>query len=453
VANGGHRVKRNPLSVIRNYLAMNDFFAFTRKHYGLIVAVAFAAGGAAGALFGVAGATMADNLQNFFAERGLTVRWLDSRSSPAPSAAVPEAAIQKVVEEESAVIKVVENVNPAVVSIAISKDLSQYPGAGPNLLPFDDFFGFGLPFPAPSRPTPPAPGSQNNLQRIGGGSGFIIEPDGLIVTNRHVVADESAVYTVILSDGQEYAAEIVARDPVLDVALVRIGAQNLPTVRLGDSDNLRIGQTVIAIGYALAEYGNTVTKGVVSGSGRRVIAGDGLGSSEVIEEAIQTDAAINPGNSGGPLINIRGEVIGINTAVSGEGQLVGFAIPVNNARQTIESVRQHGRIIRPWLGVRYVPVTARLAEQNRLPVSYGALVSRGAEPGVLAVMPGSPADKAGLAENDLILEINGKKLENKDSLGKEIARYEVGQEISLKVLHQGQEKILSVKLEEFPANP
>jgi len=353
-----------------------------------------------------------------------------------------------VVKEESAIIDVVKNANPAVVSIVIKKDLSQLQNTGPQFFPFGDIFDFGFPTVDPR--------GENDIdaepffQRVGGGSGFIVESGGLIVTNKHVVSDESALYTVVLSDGSEYEATVVGRDPVFDLALLDIEADNLPTLRLGDSDSLQIGQSVVAIGYALAEYGNTVTTGVVSGVGRRVEAGDGRGMSEVLEEAIQTDAAINPGNSGGPLLDLRGNVVGINTAVSSEGQLLGFAIPINQLKNTIETVQREGRIVRPWLGVRYIPVTPRLAELNNLSVTYGALILRGDTQDELAVIPGSPADKADLQENDIVLEIDGKKLEDKDSLVKIISSYHVGDTIEVLLLHDGEEKTVEIKLEEFP---
>ena len=355
-------------------------------------------------------------------------------------------------DEESAVIDVVAKVNPAVVNISILKDIARFSRSTDD--PFADFFfEFGFPF---ARPRPaPRPEPENrapDFQPVGGGSGFLIEPNGLIVTNRHVVEDDDAKYQISLADGKEYAATVVAKDPVLDVALIKIEGADLPTLALGDSDKLKLGQTVIAIGNALSEFGNTVTRGVVSGIGRRVEAGNGRGLSEVIEEAIQTDAAINPGNSGGPLLNFAGEVVGINTAVSREGQLVGFAIPINNVKRTIESVRATGRIVRPWLGVRYVPITPRLAELNKLTVTYGVLIIRGESVEELAVIPGSPADKAGLMENDIILEIDGAKLEERDALAKTIAQHSVSDKVKLKVLHRGAEKEVTVTLGEFPTN-
>ncbi len=356
----------------------------------------------------------------------------------------------RLVDEETATMRVVDATNGAVVSIAIYKDISSFPQ---NIsLPLDDFFGMNLPFRFEPEPVAPRTktSSTSTVEQVGGGSGFIIQPNGLIVTNRHVVDDEDATYRVVLADGTEYPADVIAKDPVLDVALIKIDAKkDLPTLHLGDSDRLKPGQTVIAIGNALSEFGNTVTRGVVSGIGRRVEAGNSMGTTEVLDEAIQTDAAINPGNSGGPLLNIAGEVVGVNTAVSVQGQSLGFAIPINSLKKTIESVQKTGRIIRPWLGVRYIPVTPRLAEMNKLSVTYGALVSPGQTIEEVAVIPGSPADKAGIVENDIILSINGKKLDEKDSLAKHISQYNVGEKVTLTILHKGKEKTITLTLEEF----
>jgi len=348
------------------------------------------------------------------------------------------------VEEESATIDAVEKVSPAVVSIIISKDLSKYYSqSGPNIFPFDDFFDFGFPF-GFSQPNLP-----EGKQEVGGGTGFIISSDGIILTNKHVVSDNKAEYTVLMSDGKKYDAKVLGTDLTNDIAVVKIDAKDLPVVELGDSDSLKIGQTVIAIGYALGEYNNTVTKGVISGLNRSIIAGDNQGSSEKLEGIIQTDAAINPGNSGGPLINLSGQVIGINTAINREGQLIGFAIPINTAKSVIDSVTKYGRIIRPYLGVRYIPITKSLAEKNNLPVDYGILIVRGENIDELAITPGSPADKAGLTENDIILEVNGVKLDESHSLAKEIAKYKPGDQVTLKILHDGQEQEITVTLEEY----
>jgi serine protease Do len=244
---------------------------------------------------------------------------------------------------------------------------------------------------------------------------------------------------------------VLARDTVIDLALMKIDAQDLPALTLGDSDALELGQTVVAIGNALGEFSNSVTRGIVSGVRRRIVAGGTLSGSEVIEEAIQTDAAINPGNSGGPLLTLDGMVVGVNTAVSERGQSVGFAIPINVAKQSIESVRQSGRIIRPFLGVRYTVITPEFAEKNRLPVDYGALVTRGSEPGAVAIVPGSPADKAGIVENDIILEADGTKIDLDHSLVGIIGRHKVGDTLDFKLYHKGDTETVAVTLAEMPA--
>lgn len=350
----------------------------------------------------------------------------------------------KVIEEESSTTKVVKEVSPSVVSIIITKDLSQiYNYTGP--LPNEDLFGFPFNF-FFQQPQQPAP---QGKQEIGGGTGFVINQDkGLILTNRHVVADTEAEYTVLSNDGRRFPAQVVARDTVNDMALVQIQDKTLPAVTLGDSDSLQIGQTVIAIGNALGEYRNTVTKGVISGIGRNVVA-SGSGGSESLEGVIQTDAAINPGNSGGPLVSLQGQVIGINTAINREGQLIGFAIPSNEAKRLIDSYAKYGRIVRPYLGIRYVMITPQLVEANKLEVDYGALLVRGQTTQELAVVPGSPADKAGLVENDIILEIDGQKIDQDHSLVKALSKYQPGDAVKLKVYSKGESKDVTVTLEEF----
>lgn len=336
---------------------------------------------------------------------------------------------------DSATIEAVKKATPAVVSIVVTKELSNfYNITGP-------FWFFGNNFiPDITKP--------KQKQKIGGGTGFIVTTDGLILTNKHVVSDDTAEYTVVLNDERKFQAKVLAKDPINDLAVIKIDGENLPTISLGDSSQIEIGQTVIAIGYTLSEYSNTVTRGVISGVNRTLTASDGyFGSEVIIEEALQTDAAINPGNSGGPLLNLQGEVIGINTAVNREGEAIGFALPINIAKKVIDSVQKYGKIVRPYLGIRYVQLNEKIAKANNLSVNYGAIILRGQNPEELAVIPGSPADKAGLVENDIILEINGKKLD-RYSLAYELQRYNVGDEITLKVLHKGEEKTVKVKLEE-----
>ena len=360
-------------------------------------------------------------------------------------------------DESQLTVDVVKHVSPAVVSIIVSKDVSKMYNQTGSLSPFEEFFKeFGglPPETVPQQPAAPAPKSRpnKNMQVVGGGSGFIVRADGLIVTNKHVVDDDAAEYAVVLNNGKQYSAKVLAKDAYLDVAVIKIEATGLPTVSFGNSDNLAIGQTVVAIGNALGEYKNSVTRGIVSGIKRRVVAGTNGGGSEVIEEAIQTDAAINPGNSGGPLLNLSGEVVGINTAVNQQGQAVGFALPINSVKNIIVSVEKTGRIVRPWLGVRYVLVNKEIAEANKISVDYGALLIKGTKSAELAVMPGSPADKAGLAENDIILEVNGKKVTEENTLSTLVGKFKVGDEINLKVLHKGETKDVKLKLEELPTS-
>ena len=350
---------------------------------------------------------------------------------------IKEKTIKSLIEEEGATIRAVNKTLSSTVNILITKDLSQYYNqTGPFIFPFDSFGGV--------QPKQYTDKGGSKKTEIGGGSGFIISSDGLILTNKHVVSDPNAEYSVILSNDKKYSAKIIALDPFMDLAILKIDAKNLPVVTLGNSDKLLTGQTVIAIGYSLSEYQNTVTKGIVSGMKRRVSA-----QGETIDEAIQTDAAINPGNSGGPLINLKGEVIGINAAVNRQGQLIGFAIPINSAKRAIESVKKYGKIVRPWLGVRYILLNKRISEANNLSVNYGALLVRGSSATDFAVLPNSPADKAGLKEKDIILEVGGKKIDENNSLAKLIGVRSVGEKINLKILRQGKKIIVSVTLGEY----
>lgn len=323
-----------------------------------------------------------------------------------------------VLEESNAIITASEKVSPSVVSI-VSKQVYQ------------DIFG-------------------RSYESSGAGTGFIITSDGLIITNKHVVADESTQYTVVLSDGRNFDAVVQSRDTYLDFAVIKIDAKDLPVVELGDSDEMQIGQWVVAIGNALGQFQNTVTVGVISAKNRQIDATDSSGrNSETLDNLLQTDAAINSGNSGGPLTNLKGQVIGINTAVASQAQGIGFAIPINSIKSALDSIKETGKIVRPYLGVRYVMITKDIAEQNDLSVDYGALIIRGNGLGQVAVVPGSPADKAGLVENDIILEVNGEKVGSNSGLVALVSKYKVGEEVTLKVLSKGDEKTVKVKLEEM----
>lgn len=340
------------------------------------------------------------------------------------------------VNEQSAVVDVVKRASPAVVSIIISKDLNKLPDYSSSPFSFDPFFQ--------SRNSQ---SQEPNIQEIGGGSGFIITDDGLIATNKHVVDDPEASYTVLTNDGKRYEAKVLSRDPVNDLALVKIEATGLPTLSLGDSTDLEIGQRVIAIGNSLGQYQNTVTTGIVSGIGRTITA-SGTSGSEQLEGVIQTDAAINPGNSGGPLLDVGGSVIGLNTAIDSEGQLLGFALPVADLKSDLDSFKKFGSIVKPFLGVRYVLVNQAIKDEKKLTVDYGALVIGGGTASTPAVQPNSAAAKAGIKENDIILEVNGKKIDQDHSLAGMLKNYNPNDVVKMKILSGGTEKEVAVTLGE-----
>ena len=347
---------------------------------------------------------------------------------------------------EDSIVNAIDKNSDAVISIIVSKDLPiiencPYNPFGDLPPEFQDFFG-NLKFQRPCQ-------NGTKEQEIGGGSGFIVSEDGLVITNKHVVSDESASYTVLTNDGEKYPATVLALDPVQDIAIVKIktDSKNLPTVNLGDSDSVRLGQTAIAIGNALGEFRNTVSVGIISGLARSIEA-SGSDGIEHLEGLIQTDAAINPGNSGGPLLNLKGEVIAINTAVARNAENIGFAIPINQAKRALESVEKTGKISVPYLGVRYIQISKELSEKENLPVSEGALV-RGGEDGP-AIVSNSPAAKAGLKTEDIITAINSEKITETKTLLGIIQKHNVGDVVRLSILREGKKQEISVKLEARP---
>ncbi|MBI4029869.1 trypsin-like peptidase domain-containing protein [Candidatus Berkelbacteria bacterium] len=328
---------------------------------------------------------------------------------------IPTFKTEKIVlEESSAVIEVAKKVTPAVVSITSKRTLA-------------DIFG-------------------NLAEQKGGGTGFIITSDGLVVTNKHVVADEKASYMVFTQDGENFSATIKAKDPFNDLAVLKIDANSLPVVELGDSDRLEIGQQVVAIGNALGEFQNSVTTGVISAKERKIEVEDG----STLEGLLQTDAAINPGKSGGPLVNLKGQVVGINTAVAAKGiaEGIGFALPINTVKTGLDGVQKTGKIKRPFLGVRYLPVTKEVKEAADLSVDFGVLIYSD-NPRAPAVVPGSPADKAGVIKNDIITHINNEKIDEKKGLARLIQQYQPGDEVELTIVRDKREFKLKVKLGEF----
>jgi len=360
------------------------------------------------------------------------------------ASSIPVDKRQLVVQESSAVIGVAKAVSPAVVSIT-----SQSVQSG--------FFG-----------------TQQQVE--GAGTGMIVKSDGLILTNRHVVDDDTASYTVVLSNGKTYPAKVVAKDTINDLAFVQISASNLPTVQLADSSQVEVGQQVVAIGNALGQFQNTVTQGIISGLSRGVTAGDegssgddsggldfGNGSSgsgsdssddpseEQLTDLFQTDAAINPGNSGGPLVNLDGQVVGIDTAVAGDGaQNIGFAIPINDAKPLISSVEATGKIVRAYLGVQYVQLDPQTASANNLPVNQGAWLDSSG--GNTPVVSGSPADQAGLQSGDIITKVNNTALDATHSLQTVVGTYKPGDKVKLTVNRGGKTITVTVTLGTAPSS-
>ena len=313
---------------------------------------------------------------------------------------------------------------PAVVNIAMSRVVK--PPAEPFFSdPFFRYFFGGR--------TPPREQRERGL-----GSGVIVRADGYILTNNHVV-DEATEIKVSLADKREFRGKVVGTDPKTDIALVKIDAKGLPTLALGDSSKIRVGDYALAIGDPFG-IGETATLGIVSATGR-----GGL-DIEDYEDFIQTDAAINPGNSGGALINTRGELIGINTAIlageNGGNQGIGFAVPVNMARYVMEQILQRGKVVRGYLGVVIQELTPNLAKGFNVPPGKGAIVSD--------VAPGGPAAKAGLKEGDVIEELNGEPITSANQLRLQIATMSPGTVVHLKINREGKEQDVSVKLSELP---
>lgn len=346
--------------------------------------------------------------------------------------------------EEKRVISVIKKVAPAVVSILISKKIK-------NLEKeiSEDFFLFLSPHERKEKQKkhfriPRVLADQRGMVNVGGGSGFIVDKNGLILTNKHVLDDPEAEYTVILSDGRKFAAEILSRDPVNDVAIIKIPATGLPIIKLGDSTKLELGQSVIAIGNALGVFKNTVSLGIISGLSRSITARTYPKSPyQEMRGLIQTDAAINAGNSGGPLVDRNGLAIGINTALIFGAQSIGFAIPIEAARRDLEDVKKYGHIRRPLLGVRYFIIDDNLKEKLKLPTNYGALIAK-ESPHDFAVIPGSPAHQAGLKEGDIILTFNSQKIDSDHTIQDLLNNMTPGQKVKLAVIRK--QKLFDIEI-------
>lgn len=335
----------------------------------------------------------------------------NSRRQPAESEPPVKDVPPDALASQRAFIAVSKKVTPSVVNIStISRKKIVRPL--PDMPPFfDQFFG----------------GPQIRRDRSLG-SGFIISRDGFIVTNEHVVRDAESIL-VKLSNEKVYQATVVGTDPKTDIAVIKINSSDLPVSVLGDSDRIEVGQWAIAIGNPFG-LERSMTVGVISATGRSNV---GI---ETIENFIQTDASINPGNSGGPLLNIHGEVIGINTAIVATGQGIGFAIPTNMARPIISQLVEKGQVMRAWLGIAMQPMTEDQARALGLRKAYGAII--------VELAPGGPAEKASLIPKDIIVEFGGTEVKNPAHLQQLVAAAKIGAPVRIVILRGGQQKVLTI---------
>src|SRR3990167_7468844 len=345
-------------------------------------------------------------------------------------------------QEKSPVVEIAKKVCPAVITVIVSKDLPKA----------ENFYSF--PFAGKEYVMPKLEkGEKSKIEKtqIGGGSGFIVSSDGYVLTSNHVVADTSADYTVVMDPKHKYQVEILSRNPIQDIAILKIkqgDGKKFPYIEMADSNKIELGEEVIAVGNALGEFTDTLSAGIVSGLSRYITAFGGMDHQmQNLRGLIQTDAAINPGNSGGPLVNMEGKAIGINTAMIMGAQNIGFAIPVNYAKKDLEEVKKYGKIIVPFLGVKYVLISKEMATINKLPVNDGALVVREAL-GESPVVKNSAADRAGIKEWDILLECNNQGITMKNPLAHILQKCKIGEEITIKVLRDGKKLDLKAKLEE-----
>ena len=340
---------------------------------------------------------------------------------------------------KSPIISIAKKVCPAVITVIVSKDLPRA----------ENFYSF--PFGGKEYVMPKLDkGQKSRVEKtqIGGGSGFIVSENGYVLTSNHVVSDTTAEYTVILDPKHKYHAKILSRNPINDTAVLKIEGSKFPYLRMANSDKIQLGEDVVAVGNALGEFTDTLSAGIVSGLSRFITAFGGLDHQmQNLRGLIQTDAAINPGNSGGPLINMACEVIGINTAMIAGAQNIGFAIPINYAKKDLEEVKKYGKIIMPFLGIKYVLISKEMAEANKLQAEDGALVVR-EQLGESPVIKDSAADKAGVKEWDIILECNGEKITVKNPLANILQKCKIGDKTILLVLRDGKKIELTAKMEE-----
>lgn len=339
--------------------------------------------------------------------------YLKFNTGSSPFDVLPQQKTQTILNEENAVISVVDKSSPSVVAIGSTRRVVN---------PFDPFA---------------IPKSQDSTI----GTGFVVSEKGIIITNKHVVDDQATKYSVLTRDGKKYEVSKIYRDPVLDLAIIQIEGNSLTSLELGDSSQLKVGQMVIAIGNALGKFTNTVTTGVVSGLGRKVVAGDPFsGSAESLDDLIQTDAAINPGNSGGPLLNSAGQVIGVNVATTEGAQNIGFAIPINSVKKIVDEFVTTGTVSRPFLGIRYRFISKDVAILNEVP--QGAYVQE--------VVSGSSAEKAGITVGDIITKIEGQAVDQENKISEVISGKKIGDSLNIHLWNDGKERDIRATLQELP---
>lgn len=353
---------------------------------------------------------------------------------------------------KSPIVQTIKKVMPAVVSILISKHFQEIEKRVPiEILPSSPNLNQKkLPFKLPKLKIFKEQINGRGMINVGGGSGFIVDESGIIITNKHIITDSDAEYTIITNDNKKFKAKILARDPINDVAILQITDHHkkFPTVKLGDSSKIELGETVIAIGNALGLFKNTVSTGIVSGLSRSIAAQ--LDSKSPIQEMrglIQTDAAINPGNSGGPLVNIKGEAIGINAATVFGAENIGFALPINEAHRDLKELKKYGRIRRPFLGIRYILISENIKSKLNLSVDYGALLIN-ENPHEKAVIDNSPAERARIKDGDIVLECNSEKISQDKTIQDFLETLEVGDILKLKILRNKKKFEVKARLAE-----
>lgn len=344
---------------------------------------------------------------------------------------------------QSTITRTIAKTIPAVVSIVIKKSLDdlrkEYGKKNSNRVDA----AMNIAFPKEKIDV-------RGMVQVDGGSGFFVDKTGIALTNKHVIAEPKSSYTVITNDGEEYPATLIARDPINDIAILKVNPEkpkNFPYLTLGDSTKLLLGEQVLTFGNALGLFENSVSLGIVSGLSRSITARTDQKRLQEMRGLIQTDAAINPGNSGGPLTDLTGKVIGINTAVIAGAQNICFAIPIHTAKRDLEELKKYGRVRRPMLGIHYLIVNRDIAEKMDLPVPYGAVVKR-EYAFEKAIHPGGPADRGGILEGDLITEWNGKKVTEEKSILDYLENSEVNEVVKLTVLRDKEKLTLTVTLVE-----